>query len=236
MGFNPDLLWIKARNATEQHYFYDKLRGPSKFLHPNLNSAQTTDTSSRLKDFNDDGFKLSNDAAINGNNNTYVAWGWKAGNNWEHNITGTIPSIVNANTANGFSIIEYTGTNSNKTIGHGLTSAPEIIFFKKTSGSADWVVGVSDWTKYLELNGTPAFRTQSAHFNNTAPTNSVFSVGGSSDTNASGGGYIAYAFHSVSGYSKIGSYTGDGGNNTGPTVTVGFSPDFLMIKRRYLRY
>ena len=235
MGFNPDLLWIKARNASEQHYLYDKLRGASKFVHSNITAAEGTDTSSRLRDFTADGFKLGTDAAINGNNNTYVAWGWKAGNSWESNIDGSIPTLVNANTANGFSVIKYDMNITSSTaftIGHGLSSAPELVIFFSLDqdGSTSNLVYPNSPTKEIAIDSNSNGSGSSSYWNNTAPSTTVINMGTAWGQYSSyyGGDTVAYAFHSVSGYSKIGSYTGNG---SAQSITgLGFQPDFIMIK------
>ena len=236
MGFNPDLLWIKARNASEQHYLYDKLRGASKFVHSNITAAEGTDTSSRLRDFTADGFKLGTDAAINGNNNTYIAWGWKAGNNWESNVDGSIPTLVNANTANGFSVIKYDMNITSQTaftIGHGLSSAPELVIFFSLdqSGSTSNIVYPNSPTKEIAIDSDGAGGSSSNYWNNTAPSTTVINMGTAWGQYSSyyGGDTVAYAFHSVSGYSKIGNYTGNGSANNAITG-VGFQPDWVMLK------
>ena len=141
---------------------------------------------------------------------------------------------MSANTDAGFSIVSYTGNATNSTVGHGLSSAPDMIIVKnRDSGADSWRVGTDGigWTKGLVLNTTAATNTSIALWNNTAPTTSVFSIGaGSSSVNENGSAHIAYCFHSVEGYCKVGSYTGNGSSD-GTFVYTGFRPAYVMIKR-----
>jgi hypothetical protein len=150
------------------------------------------------------------------------------------NTDGSITSNVKANTTYGQSIVSYTGTGSNATIGHGLSSAPEWIIIKRRDADTNWPTwhtSISDGTDdFVELNSSGDKVTNEAtFFTSTDPTNSVFSVGSSTQTNANNATHIAYCWHSVTGYSSFGSYTGNG-NATGPTITTGFRPAFVMIK------
>ena len=236
VGFQPDFVWCKTRSASSDHNVSDSLRGVQKGLNPNSTAVEGNQAPLGVTVFGTDGFTVADNsgggAGVNGNGITYVAWCWKAGGGTTStNSSGSINSTVQANTDAGFSIVQYDGTGAAATIGHGLTSAaPELIITKQRTGTTSWSVGVSDWTKYLELDDTPGFRTASSVWNNTAPTSTVFSVAGSGGSNTSGGTNIAYCFHSVEGFSKIGSYTGNGSDN-GPIVETGFEPAFIMFKR-----
>ena len=228
VGFQPDFVWGKERSNTSSNELLDTTRGVTNYISTNLSNAQGT-SGQGLQSFDADGFTVGNDGAWNQNGETYVAWCWKAnGGTTSSNTDGSTTSTVQANTAAGISIVQYTGTGANASVGHGLGVAPELLIIKKTSGSSDWVAGVSDWTKYLEPNGTSGFRTANV-WQDTAPTNSVFTLTSGGDVNGSGSDYIAYAFASIDGFSKIGTYTGNG--NTGQSITgLGFSPNFLLIK------
>jgi len=233
MGFQPDFVWLKQRSDSEQHYLVDSTRGHSKFLHANLSATEGTDAS-RIKSFNSDGISVGSDPAVNGSGQTYVAWGWKAnGGTTTSNSSGTISSTVQANTTAGFSIVSYTGNNaSSATIGHGLDSAPQLIWVKARNHSAGWPTAFNDgsYSNYgIRLNQSGVdLNNQTVFFNNTAPTDSVFSVGSADETN-DGYNYIAYCFHSVDGYQKVGHYTGAG--STGLEVTLGFQARFIMVKK-----
>ena len=239
IGFKPDLVWIKQRNDTNPHSFFDTTRGAGKMLVTSTDAVEINNPGDILGYFLDDGFQVNRNHGVhsaydnsNHSGSTYVAWCWKAGNGWQSNTTGSISSLTNANTANGFSIIKYTGTGSNATVGHGLSSAPTLIIAKRLNSAQNWLVGASGigFTKYLELNDTRAEDTASTVWNNTAPTSTVVNFGTSSLGNGSGDDYIMYCFHDVAGYSKFGTYTGNG-SSSGPYVALGFEPDFVMLKR-----
>jgi hypothetical protein len=147
------------------------------------------------------------------------------------NTNGTIPSTVAANVDAGFSIVKYTGTGSNASFGHGLSLVPELVIVKRTSASEDWFVlydTANTPPNYMKLNATAAGGTSSGVFPSPA-TSTVVNVGNDTSTNSSGSTYIAYAFHSIDGYSKIGSYTGT--NAAGNFIYTGFQPRFLLTKR-----
>tara|TARA_A100001201_G_scaffold139703_1_gene131960 strand:+ start:930 stop:4478 length:3549 start_codon:yes stop_codon:yes gene_type:complete len=233
IGFRPDMVWIKNRDLVRDHNLADSVQGPNKEITPNLTEAVENRS---ITSFDSDGFTLDNASGnYNDNGSSHVAWCWKAGNTWQSNVDGGIPSTVNVNTANGFSIVKWEGTGSATTVGHGLGAAPEMIIVKNLSnshsGNAHWAVyhtGVGE-TKVIYLNRDNAEGTSSAFWNDTAPTSSVFSIGTDNDVNVDGEEFIAYCWDSVSGFSSIGTYTGNG-STTGPTVTTGFQPDFLLVK------
>jgi hypothetical protein len=231
VGFRPDMVWIKNRDLTRDHNLADAVQGPGKEITPNLNEAQENRS---VTSFDSDGFTLDNASGNYNDTSDFIAWCWKAGNTWQSNVDGTIGSITNTNTANGFSIVKYTGTGANTTVGHNLGAAPEMVIVKNLSnshsGSAHWAIYHTNLgaTKVVYLNRTNAAGTSSAFWNDTAPSSTVFSIGTDNDVNVSGEEFIAYCFNSVSGYSKIGSYTGNG--STQSITGLGFQPDFVMIK------
>jgi hypothetical protein len=234
LGFRPDFVWIKRRNSSEPHALYDSLRGENKQLESNSNGAQAINSTQYmgLPSFDADGFSVGNNGGTNRASNTYVGWAWKAGNTWESNIDGTIESLVNANTANGFSIVKYTATGGSvKTVGHGLSSAPELIIAKVTNQSYDWLVYHSSLGNDVGLQlHSNAAAADNSFMDDTSPTSSVFTVKNGNNLNyADGNEIIAYCWHSVSGFSKFGSYTGN--SSTQSITGVGFQPDWLMIKQ-----
>jgi hypothetical protein len=172
---------------------------------------------------------------FNNSGDTYVAWCWKAGGTAVTNNDGSLTTQVSANTDAGFSIITYTGAGSGvSTIGHGLNQAPEFWVTKpRTTVSDDqWFachVGIASdyYNNWLHWDNNSSAQSTSARWGGVAPTNSVISIG-SNSTNKSGN-YVCYAWHSVEGFSKFGSYTGNGSND-GPFVYVGFRPAYVMIK------
>jgi hypothetical protein len=234
----PDWLWIKQRNSAKNHNIWDSTRGVTKQLRTNLNNAEATNTTDdQIVSLNSDGFTLGDDTdsvGVNENSQTYVAWQWKAnGGTTSSNSNGSITSTVQANTTAGFSIITYTGTGSTATIGHGLNSAPEMIITKGRSDAHSWLVGVtadsSDLSSVLVMQTTAASVTATSNYN-AAPNSSTYQVVNAGGTNNNADTYVAYVFHSVQGYSKIGSYTGNG-NADGPFVYLGFKPAWVMVKR-----
>jgi len=217
-------VWGKARTDSISHILFDSVRGKNKQLSSNTTSAEVTRTSLAY-DFTDDGFIVTTAGNL-ANAEDYVAWCWKSGGDAVTNAIGTITSDVSANVDAGFSIVKYSGTGTAQTIGHGLSSAPELIITKGLTSVTNWATysATLGATKYLVLDGTnAAISTSAAAWNNTAPTSSVFSVG-SGFSYTSG---IAYCFHSVAGYQKVGTYNGNGTTNV---VNTGFQPRFVMVK------
>ena len=235
VGFQPDWVWVKARSGTygtENHFVYDVIRGANVRLIPNGTTADTTDTTG-LSSFDSDGFSSGSKTEVNGSGTEYVAWNWLAGGTASSNTDGSITSSVSANTTAGFSIVSYTGTGSAATIGHGLGSTPAMIIYKKRSATGSWIVyhhknTSAPETDYLSLNSTNATQDAATAWNDTAPTSSVFSVGTAGS--ASSAIYVAYCFAEKKGYSKFGSYIGNG-NADGTFVYTGFKPAFLITKR-----
>ena len=225
----PDWVWIKARNNAYEHKLFDSSRGATKLLVSNSTVAQATQ--SGLTAFNSDGFSLGGDGGSNDANTNFVAWQWKAnGGTTASNSDGSITSTVQANTTAGFSIVTWTGTGSNGTVGHGLGKAPDCILFKNYAATENWTTyhSVLGNSGGLYLNLTNSFNTASSWYSDTSPTSSSFYVGTNSKTN--GGTMVAYCFADTQGFSKFGSYTGNG-NGDGPFVYTGFKPAWLMVKR-----
>ena len=247
-NLQPDWIWIKARGATHGHVVTDTVRGISAgsapFLQPSATGVEIdgngTTANRTLTSSNTNGFTLGQDAYytnFNNNSDTYVSWNWKAGGTASSNTDGSITSSVSANTTSGFSIVSYTGTGANATVGHGLGSVPAMILFKNLDRVGEWIVYNKNLgaTKFLYLNVTDAEGTDSGHFNDTEPTSTVFSVGTANGTNYSGENLIAYCFAEKQGYSKFGSYTGNG-NADGTFVYLGFKPAFCILKRTDAAY
>ena len=230
-GFRPDWVWLKSRSNADHHQLFDVLRGAEERIYSSLDYAQGNNIQA-LTSFNSDSFSLGTDQYINGSGKTYASWNWKANGTGSANTDGSISSTVSANTTSGFSIVSYSGSNSNSTVGHGLGVAPKVIIIKRLNTADNWRVlhmsAGNDNTAHLNL--TSAF-SSSAVFQNTSPTSTVFSlVGNNTSVNQSGSTYIAYCFAEKTGYSKFGSYTGNG-NADGTFVYTGFKPAFVMLKR-----
>jgi hypothetical protein len=245
VGFQPDWIWWKQRNGTDDHRLIDSVRGEGtasyKILFSDLTDAEI--------DGNDNGGSQGNINAItsdgfsgvqgtsgwnnwNGSGLNYVGWNWLAGGTGSSNTDGSITSSVSANTTSGFSIVSYTGTGANATVGHGLGVAPSMVIIKnRTTAAQNWQCYHSalGGTKAIELNNGGASFTDSTRFNDTNPTSSVFSIGTATDVNTSSASIIAYCFAEKTGYSKFGSYTGNG-NADGPFIYTGFKPAFFIAK------
>ena len=231
-SFKPDLVWIKSRSASTDNKLTDSVRGVTKGLISDTTGAETTDTQG-LTAFNSNGFTLGTDTNYNNTSATYVGWQWQAGAGTSgSNTNGSITSTVSANTTSGFSIVTYTGTGSNATVGHGLGVAPSMIIGKARNSTVDWRVYHTSIgaANYLAINTTAA-SASGATWNSTTPTSTVFTVGGGSNMNAdSSTTYVAYCFAPIAGYSAFGSYTGNG-STSGPFIYCGFQPKFIMTKR-----
>jgi hypothetical protein len=234
-NLKPDLVWLKNRNAGYNHFLVDSSRGTSVYLSSNTTTADTTWTN-LVESFNTDGFTVGDDGSQVPNHigNTFVAWQWKAnGGTTSSNTTGSINATVQANTTAGFSIITWTGTGSVGTIGHGLGQAPAVLIVKNRTTGVDWAVyhqDLIDAGYVIALNSTDAqVDSGTNRWNHTAPTSSVFSVGAGQQTNQSSNNMVCYAFAEKQGYSKFGSYWGNGSTD-GPFVYTGFKPAFVMIK------
>jgi len=243
VGFQPDWVWLKSRANTESHWVGDSVRGANLRLQPNESNAEFDTTSNSypgVSAFDSDGFTVGRSDAANANNQSMVAWNWRAGGSASSNTTGSIDSSVSANTDAGFSIVTYTGTGSNATVGHGLGSSGRFtMLLKNRSISRNWAVfhPELETTESLRIDVNGAKLTgRTGDWNSTAPTSTVFSVGTEPATNGSGNNMVAYVFREIKGYSKFGSYTGNGTGSFGPFaggtfVYTGFKPAWLMIKR-----
>jgi hypothetical protein len=230
-SFNPSLVWIKSRSAVGSTNVYDAVRGATLELETNVTTAEQSQTLG-LTAFNSNGFTLGSQAGVNGSGISYVAWQWLSGSSTVTNTSGSISAQVRANTTTGFSIITYTGIGTAGTVGHGLGVAPKFVIVKTRSAAASWVVWSPALTgsQYLLLNQTDAVGTSSTTWNATVPTSTVFSVGlNDSSTNVNGVTHVAYCWSEIAGFSKIGSYTGNG-NADGPFVYTGFRPKFILIR------
>jgi len=234
VSFQPDLVWIKDRGVAS-HNLFDVIRGPRVHLSSNLTDADYTESAGvSLTAFNSNGFSLGTDNAgpgrTNANGDTFVAWNWKANGTAVSNTAGTITSSVSANTTAGFSVVTYTGTGANATVGHGLGVVPSFILIKSRNNADNWYAYHSAIgnTGALNLNTTGATITNSGYWNNTTPTASVFTIG--TIPSQSTWTYVAYCWAPVAGYSAFGSYTGNGSAD-GPFIYTGFRPRFILVKR-----
>ena len=230
VGFQPDLVWGKCRNSAVSHAIYDSVRGASNLLSSNSTSAEGINPA--LNAFISDGFTVNSDSYLNLNANTYVGWNWLAGGTASTNTDGSIDSQVSVNTTAGFSIVSYTAPSGINTIGHGLGVTPNIIIVKVRDEVSSWIWGQDKlgWSNRLLLNATNATGSEPRFFyaNSQEPNATTWSA----DQNAYGNAnapMIAYCFAEKKGYSKFGSYTGNGSAD-GTFVYTGFKPAFVLMK------
>ena len=231
---SPNLVWVKDRTNTNNQIMFDSVRGINKAILPNAANAETTYTDS-VTAFNSDGFTLGDDdeGQCNVDGNACASWNWKANGAGSANTDGSISSTVSANTTSGFSIVKWSGTAGNATIGHGLGAVPKMIIIKNLSDAYYWVVyhQATGNTAYTRLNTTDASSSSLNMFQNYTPTDDVFYVSSQGYVNGGGGNQmIAYCFAEKQGYSKFSSYKGNG-NADGTFVYTGMRPAFVMIKR-----
>jgi hypothetical protein len=243
VGFKPDLTWIKNRSQIGSNGFYDAVRGTgaSKNLSTDSTGAQGSGGDAAgygfLSAFNTDGISVTAGTVgsdiTNKSGSNYVNWNWLASNTTVSNTSGSITSTVSANTTSGFSIVTYTGTGANASIGHGLGAVPKFIIVKCTSNTMNWptynansINGVSGIT-FLDV--TDAEANYGTSYWQTTPTSTLFYVGSNTNTNNSGYTYVAYVFADIKGFSKFGSYTGNGSVD-GPFAYTGFKPAWILMK------
>jgi hypothetical protein len=232
-SFVSDFIWIKERSAASSHFIYDVVRGGSYSLTSNNTNGEIT--AKPITIGTNSVIVPGNTGSINDPGQTYVAWNWDAGTSTVSNTQGSITSQVRANASAGFSVVTYTGNNTNSTVGHGLNVTPEMIIVKTRTSSDGWAVyhkSLGTPGSYnLRLNSTGSVENNPHWWNSTGPTSSVFSLGTSTGiTNGSGVNYVAYCFSPVVGYSSAFLYTGNG-DSSGPFVYLGFRPRFIIQKR-----
>ena len=241
VGHNPDMIWVKNRDSgSYNHVLADKVRGTTNILYPDGSNAQVVNpVTGTITSTNSDGFVLTSGSSNLSNydvgSNKEVVWSWKANGQGSSNTDGSInTTYTSVDTASGFSISTYTGTGSASTIGHGLGVTPNVMLAKRLNSSGQWDMyhsGLSNAKSgSIVLNDSAAFASDSSIWNNTDPTSSLVNIGTSSTTNTSSGTYVMYCFAEKNGFSKFGTYTGNGDNTNGAFIYVGFKPAFLMIK------
>ena len=239
VNFTPDLVWNKSRNTNGYGALWDSVRGGTNALQTYSTTDELNSEGGDIDSFVEGGTNFGtgtiNASWGNTSGSTYVSWQWKAGTAFSNDAGtngATIASVGSVDQDAGFSIVTYTGTGANATVGHGLGVAPKMMIVKKRNGTTSWNVyhesTGNTGALYLELpNG---FTADSSRWNNTSPTSSVFTIGSGSALSGSGDTFIAYCFAEVEGYSKFGSYTGNGSAD-GTFVYLGFKPAFVMFKR-----
>jgi len=234
LSFQPDFVWIKNRDAADQHILTDAVRGATKYISSDGTDIEAT-AAETLASFDADGFTVGSDVQVNTSTENYVAWCWKANGAGSANADGTISSTVSVNATAGFSIVKYAGSGANATVGHGLGVAPGLIMVKNLDQADSWAVyhqasATDPETDYFYLDTDGGVVDDATFWNDTAPTSSVYSVGTAHNVNASTENYIAYCFSEVDGFSRFGSYIGNGSAD-GPFVWCGFRPKFIITMR-----
>ena len=236
LNFQPDFIWIKITSTSSNHSLYDSVRGATKVICSSSNSVEETDGTITPTA---DGFTVGTENSIigstNSNGQSYVAYCWKAGETFTPSQTGGLSNLSGSrNTDAGFSIVKYNGNGgTTATVGHGLNQAPQVILIKRlTTAADDWVVYHASMgaTYYAHLNTGDMPTTNAAYWNNTEPTDSVFTINSASGNNADDD-YIAYCWHGIEGYSKMGMYGTGNSAAQGPYVHTGFKPRYVMIMR-----
>ena len=229
----PDWVWIKCRDDSHNNQLFDSVRGVHKRLRSDTTGVQT-ESSESLKSFDSDGFTVGTQANVNASasgDNSFVAWCWRGGTAFSNDASSTGVGTIDSS---GISICKWTGTGSNGTVKHGLTSIPEVLLQKNTGYAYSWYTwhtGIPI-NQYLKLDTTGTATSSDSGgvtFGNTDPTASVFSLGNDGGSNRSGDAHICYIFHSVQGFSKFGLFRGNA-NADGAYIHLGFRPAWIMIK------
>jgi hypothetical protein len=230
-AFQPDLVWVKSRSVVRDNRLVDSVRGATKNVRSNTTNAEDTETDG-LVSFNSNGFGVGANTGFNESAASLVGWQWKGGGAAVSNTDGSITSQVSVNASAGFSVVTYTGTGANATVGHGLGVAPKMVIAKRRNTTGDWYVHHNSIAaaNTLYLNLTNAATSSPTTWNSTAPTSSVFSVGTNVAINGNTNTFVAYCWSEIDGFSKFGSYTGNGSAD-GPFVYLGFRPRWILIKR-----
>ena len=235
LDFTPNFVWIKDREGTYSHILANSVSGDDKFLASNATGAEETDNT-KFRNFLTKAFRVGSHNGVNASNNDYVSWNWKAGTAFSNDASatsvGSIDSAGSVNSDLGFSIINFTGTGSALTVAHGLSQAPELIIEKSRDKNDYWLAYYAALgnTKGLIFSNGDAAYTSSTFWNNTSPTSTVWTMGDQNAVNNSGEETIAFCFHSVENYSKIGSYIGNESTD-GTFIYTGFRPAFILIKK-----
>ena len=237
VGFQPDWLWIKNRSQPDNHMLSDAIRGANTTFFINTDGEDANNSNGHVNSFLADGFNVDAGAGgnVNENNENYVSWNWNAGGSTVTNSTGTISSQVRANATAGFSLVGYSGTGTNSdSVGHGLGVTPDAVFIKQRIGASNWIFESPHTynAKGMYLNHNDGSNTGGT--DTTSRSSTLVTFDNSSDSNRrvnfSGSNYLMYCFSSVSGYSEIGQYTGNGSTN-GTFVFTGFRPAMIILKR-----
>ena len=231
VGFQPDWVWLKSRSVADSPILFDAVRGATKRLMSNAASAESTEAQ-EVQSFDSDGFTVGNSDNANRSGATMVGWNWKAGTTGSGNTggSGTYKAYsYSVNTTAGFSIVKYVGNGTGgHTIPHHLGVAPSNVIIKDISASNSWISKMKGYDGYLYLNNSDAGTSNSTWLPTDANNLTLANTWGAYNTNDAT--YIAYCFAEKTGYSKFGSYTGNG-NADGSFIYTGGKPAWVMIKK-----
>ena len=238
LGFQPDLVWIKRRDGTYNHYWFDAPRGVGYYIKCNQDAAQADGNPDHLTAFDSDGFTLGSTDGVNATGDTFASWSWKAGTTSGLSGGTITPAAYSINTTSKFGIYKYTGNGTaGATIAHGLGATPYLVIVKRLTNTYDWAVQnpythATDPQEYILRLNTTNYGTQDDAFNNTLATSTVVTLGASTYTNATSADqeYVMYAWAPLKGYSKFSLYKGNASAN-GPVIYTGFKPEFILVKR-----
>ena len=237
VGFQPDFVWVKNRDATYDNFLFDSARGATKYVRSNTTAIEGTNAQT-LKSFDADGYTMGTDSDVNQSTSGFASWSWKAGTTsgiTTNGSTSITPSAYSFNQTAGISILKFTGNYTNGAkLAHGLGVAPEMVFFKTLENVSLWggYNKTITATDYIKLDSSDAATAYALAFDDTEPDAVNITLGSWEAVNGNVGttGMVAYAFASKKGFSKIGSYVGDGLNGTGTMVYTGFRPAYLLVK------
>lgn len=229
----PSLAIVKSRTNAYDWCWADNLRGPFMNMASNALAVEATNTNTVQKFFVG-GIQVGNNNTTGASSNNYVSYLWKGGSPTT-NTSGTLTSLVSANTSAGFSVVTYySGASGDKTVGHGLGQVPKLIITKARDGNTfNWSVyhsgGTTTVLQWLRLNTSDSIQSNGTNaWGSSLPTTSVFGI--TSGNGVEANKYcVAYCFAEIDGYSKFGTYTGNGSAD-GPFVWCGFKPKFVMVK------
>ena len=236
-SFQSAFSWIKNRDAADAHMLFDRVRGPYSFWNSD-DDANITDDINTLTRFLKQGVNIGNDVRVNTTSESYALWDWfiESTGSGASNEDGTINTTSTlVDTTGGISISKFTGTGANATVGHGLGVAPKFLILKHFDNSS---YSTPAWHNQLPTPTTALFYFDNSDaksaaataWNSTIPTSTVVSLGSGASTNNSSTAYMMYCFAEIVGYSRFGSYTGNGSAD-GPVIYTGFKPAYVMIKK-----
>ena len=233
VGFQPDFVWLKDRDDAVEHNLIDAARGATKYIVPNATDAEVTDLQN-LNAFGADGFTVGTSNTINTSTENFVSWNWKGGTTAVPSGGTITPTACSFSATAGFGMYAHAGNSTaGATIAHGLGAVPAMMISKRLNHTGSWATyqhknTAAPATDFLLLNSTQATQDDSSVWNDTLPDATVFTIGNDGTTNGAYN-YIKYIWTEIQGFSKFGTYQGNGSVD-GQFIYTGFRPAFFMIK------